>query len=477
MASLSSKEIESRLNSIARLRLIFNTTEELNKYVGFNSGASNSLSRIGGDNAFIKNAVYDSLCRYVKEESGLELNSFIEEYQIASEYFERKRLSWLSRRNNAPCYELLKYVYRDLSKDKMQDKVLASIVDEIYDAENGKIKINVLLLILMALKLLPLYTKGRGDVNDIMADFEQLFVFLSPLMTDNKIFQINQAYEIWKEDIHETPSIATRYNLYNALNEIIDNYVTCTDNRALYLSNLDIQSNIDFPMGDMLWEEDSLTYWKFEALDNGYFATQYKIDSITNRIGWTRYEIIIYSNEGDYYAYIIDPKGSLKLMRGNKIADNDVDICNVKLDILDGHRKASFEPISDKNWFRIDSMIETNLTFEDFCAKYRGYKFVDKNPQATYHIISQITAVSREYIFIPNEDGRFFRIPKSISHVLEYVSVNDNAGLYELQLSKEKIIGFVDQGIYINVSNQVEYEEKGIRLLPTITFPQEGLNK
>ena len=91
MSVLSREEVESRLNSIARLRLIFNTTEELNTFVGFNSGPSNSLSRIGGDNTFIKTAVYDSLCRYVKDQSGIGFDVFLTEYKRASEYFEKNQ--------------------------------------------------------------------------------------------------------------------------------------------------------------------------------------------------------------------------------------------------------------------------------------------------------------------------------------------------------------------------------------------------
>lgn len=470
MSDLSREEVANRLNSIARLRLIFNNTEELNDFVGFNSGPSNSLSRIGGNNAFIKKAVYDSLCRYVEERSGLDFDKFLGDYRTASEYFEKRRLTWLSRRDCAPCYELIQYVYRNLPKDRIKDRVLASLVDEIYVPDGEKQKINVLILILLALKLLPRYSKGRGDATDILSDYDRLFTFLSPLMSDNRIFQANQALELWKEDIAEDPGIATRYNLYNAMYETIDNYVKCTDNLALYRSNLDIQCNAEFPMGELMWKDHD-SYWRFEALGNGYFATEYVVEPEQGRIGWTRYEFFFFSGEDDLYVYIIDPKGSLKVMRGKKLTDKDVDTCLVSLSKSGGRRVATFKQISDRSWFRGRTMTETDLTFDDFQLGFKGYTFVDSNPQATYRIISTIAAVTREHIFIPDGNGRYYRIPKSIFQVLEYASVNDYGGLYELLFTKEKIIGFVDQGITINVTRQEEYESKGITLTPTITVP------
>lgn len=469
MAYLSRKEVENRLNSIARLRLIFNTTEELNEHVGFNSGPSNSLSRIGGDNTFIKNAVYDSLCRYVKEQSGLGFDGFLTDYKTASVYFEKRRLTWLARKNSSSCYELIQYVYRGLPRKRIKDKVLASLIDEIYDPADKKQKVNVLILILLALKLLPLYSKGRGDATDILSDYDRLFTFLNPLMTDNMLFQVNQSFDVWKEQIAECPEMATRYNLYNALKEIMDNYVRCTDNRALYLSNLDFQSSVEFPMGELMWKDSGGSYWRFEALDNGYFATQYVVEPAGNRILWTRYEFFFFSDDDGLYVYIVHPQGSLKLIKGKKLTDKDTDTCIVSTSGLEGHRTVSFTPMSEKSWFKESIMTETELTYDDFLVGFRGYAFVDSNPQATYRIVSMIAAVTREHIYIPDGEGRYFRIPKSISPVLEYTSVNDNGGLFELQLTKERIIGFIDQAVYINVTSPREYEAKGITLTPTIT--------
>lgn len=470
MAVLSREEVESRLNSIARLRLIFNTTEELNAFIGFNSGPSNSLSRIGGCNIFIKNAVYDSLCRYVDERSGLDFDEFLTEYRTASEFYEKRKLSWLSRKNNSCCYELLRYFYMDLHEDGIKDKRLASLVNEVYDPDNGRQRINVLILVLLVLKMLPLYSKGRGDATDILSEYDRLFTFLSPLISDNGLFQANQSLEMWKDDIADDPDIATRFNLYNALYEIIDNHVRCTDKRALYLTNLDLQRKTVFPMGDRMWKEGD-SYWRFEALDNGYFATQYVVEPVKGRIGWTRYECIFSPEEEDTYAYILNPKGILNIIRGKKLDGNDVDTCLFSLNGSEVHRTASFKPVSGKNWFKERTMTETDLTYDDFLVGFREYSFVDKNPQATYRIISMVAAVTRAHIFIPDGDGRYFRIPKSISPVMEYTSVNDNAGLFELELTKERIIGFVEQGIYINVTRQNEYESKGIILTPTITIP------
>ena len=181
--------------------------------------------------------------------------------------------------------------------------------------------------------------------------------------------------------------------------------------------------------------------------------------------------MVFFSDDGDIYAHIIDPRGTLKLMRGKKLSDRDIDTCLVALGESAGHRSACFKSVSTRRWFDERTMEETDLTYDDFLVGFKNYVFEDKNPEATYRIISTIAAVSRGHIFIPDGEGRYFRIPKSISPALEYASVNDNGGLYELQSTKERIIGFVDQGIYINVTARAEYEARGIILSPTITIP------
>lgn len=466
MAEFGKKEVESRLNAIARLRLLFNTATELNGYVGFNAGANNSLSRIGGDNAFIKGAVYDKLCHDVKEIMDIDFDKFLTDYQEASEFFERKNLKWLSRRHFQPCYDLLKHAYRGMSVDKIEDRVLATLVEEIYDPEKDEQKINVPVLILLALQLLPLYSKGRGDIADPAAAFEKLLSFLEPMMSDNKLFTINQVYQQWKEAVTSGEADLCRLNLYCAFSDIMENYVNSTDNKALYLTNLDIQSRVEFPMNDRIWSDGQGLFWRFEKLDNGYFATQYSVDSILQTIRWSRYEMIFYRDSGGLYVYVISPKGILKVLKGKKLSNSDAGTFAVSTDGNDGKR--TFSPVSSEHCLDIRELADTGFSFEDFQTKFNGFKYIDRFPESTYVIVSQIAAITQDHVYVPDETGRYYKIEKDRYPVLRYASVNDNGGLYEIPATSERFIIFVDQGIYIDVTSPASAENKGVRLVAGI---------
>ena len=469
MPNLDIKEAESRLNAIARLRLLFNTNRELNEFIGFKVDGNNSLSRIGGENAFLKNAVYDSLCNYAEDLTGVNFDKFLTDYISASEFFEKKNLKWLARKHYGPCLDLIKHVYGSLPVASVLDKVLAGLLPEIYTEDTDKQHYNVPILILLALGLLPLYTKGRGDITDIKGEFSKLFEFLEPLMKDNIIFTNNQTFERWKENMADDDEASGRLLLYLALTDILDSYVRCTDHKALYLSNLDIQNSVIFPLGDTIWKEDETTYWKFKELDNGYFATRYKISGQYRRIEFIRYEMVFFVEDNKTYAYVIDPRGSFKLMRGKKVLDSEFELFEVDMSKAGERQMMTFFSSSNTNCLDITSLTETEISIDDFKQRYYSYTFVDKYPEASYKIVSQLAAVTMNSIYIPDGKEGFYRVPKSVAPVLRHASVDDNGGLFEIPVTKEKIIGFVDQGIYINVTYPVIFEQQGIRPVDSIT--------
>lgn len=464
MSSYSVKEIENRLNAIARLRLIFNSTRELNDFTGFNSGPNNSFARIGGDNAFIKNAVYDSLCNHIRSDTDIDFDEFLTEYKTASAFYEKKNLKWLARRRNTPCYELLKYVYAGLPKTSFSDSVLAELVDEIYVPDIGKQKINVLILILLALKLLPLYTKGRGDVEDICSDFEKFFSFLSPMMNDGTMFTSIPAYDLWQE----RGSCKNRFSLYRAFAEIMENYMSCTDRKAFYLSNQDIHNKLEFPLNDKIWIDDKSRLWRFERLCNGYFALVYEKDQRFQIIRWARYEMVFHTLDDEMYMFLVAPQGGVMLMKGKELTDSDNDYFRVTVSCGKGQRVLHFTPVSAKSWFDLRTLTETDMSGEGFVEAHKSYRFIDRYPDSTYKSISQIAAVTVAHVYIPDGEGRYYKVPKSEFPVLQSASVNDIGGLFELPATKERFIGFIEYGIYINVSNSLLCEQYGIQRVCSI---------
>ena len=62
--------IKAKLNTVYRLRLLYNSGEELWKHIGKSGGGNNSFGRVGGKDAFLRKAVYHELEREWNDEMG-----------------------------------------------------------------------------------------------------------------------------------------------------------------------------------------------------------------------------------------------------------------------------------------------------------------------------------------------------------------------------------------------------------------------
>ena len=52
---------KEKLNAVFRLRLLYNTGEELWQHIGKSGSGNNSFGRVGGKDAFLRKAVYHEL--------------------------------------------------------------------------------------------------------------------------------------------------------------------------------------------------------------------------------------------------------------------------------------------------------------------------------------------------------------------------------------------------------------------------------
>lgn len=67
----------SYLRMIERTRLMRNTTEELERLVGFSVGSGNGLARKGGKSLFMKDAIFRELAHIAKQQTDLDLQEVL----------------------------------------------------------------------------------------------------------------------------------------------------------------------------------------------------------------------------------------------------------------------------------------------------------------------------------------------------------------------------------------------------------------
>lgn len=81
--------IKAKLNAVYRLRLLYNSGEELWKHIGKAGSGNNSFGRVGGKDAFLRRAVFHELEREWYDETGIILNGLLDAYVQAAKFMER----------------------------------------------------------------------------------------------------------------------------------------------------------------------------------------------------------------------------------------------------------------------------------------------------------------------------------------------------------------------------------------------------
>ena len=94
------KRVCNYLRMIERTRLLKNTTEELERLVGFSVGSGNGLARKGGKSLFMKDAILRELAHIAKQETDLALQEVLDAYIGA----DRLRLHHIVGRNHQRPY-------------------------------------------------------------------------------------------------------------------------------------------------------------------------------------------------------------------------------------------------------------------------------------------------------------------------------------------------------------------------------------
>lgn len=475
MTSLPKNEIEEKLNTVSRLRIFFNTNKELSEFVGFQVSGNNSLSKIGGNNRFIKRAVYERLCNYAKNFADIDFDKFLAEYKQSSDYYTANKLGGiLPKKHCKACVGLIKFIYGNeaeyADEDAAGENDFFTIAGGIKEASEKR-EVNVLIIIMLALKLLPLYDKGRGDVKDIRKDFKTLLDFLEAPMKDNAIYGYNPTLERCRNYMEEEDFEPNRMLLYSMFKDILDNHRRCTSNEVLYSTNMDLQNKKVFRIEDgSIWKANDNDYWYFSTCSNGYMVTRYLVKRKRQRIECICYEGMMYMEDDLLCLTLIDPRGSLRLPRGKMLRDTDIESFDVEtVQGPQGEECLRFTPISEKHWLDLEQLVKTDMTLQDLDRLFGNYESYNKYPETEYTITQALAAITENHLYLSTGDGSFYRIPKSRYPLLSKVSFDDIAGIVELSYYREKILGFIPQGIFINVSTEENCAMNGVEITDSIT--------
>lgn len=290
MITEEQNKYEEWLTTIANTRLLFNTVEELENYLGNHSIHSNGIKR-----SIVGQAKLRAVFRDLKVEAALmtdgivDLDQMLMHYKRAWNFYKNN----LSRRNEPMqiALELLLYCYPPYLSDRLGKKKIGIFNEVTYQ------NINIPFLILMLLKIIPGYDSKEGDVVNIAHQYEQAMELMERFSEGCTVFSILPSITKARGEKNKT-----RFMLLYHISQILDTYESFIDSEKLYITSTEMKaSSIDLEL-DGYWNEceGKLLYTDFWQIENAlnpgsYFATKWHKDYTGTLIG-TRYTIFL--NEG-----------------------------------------------------------------------------------------------------------------------------------------------------------------------------------
>ena len=454
------------LRMIERTRLLRNTTEELERLVGFSVGSGNGLARKGGKSLFMKDAILRELAHIAKQEADLGLQEVLDAYIGADRICERMG----NVANPALfCQHLVWYFYSD-----------AEATDDIAPIINKVEAEQLPILVLLVLKLLPRLSAKGGDVRDIRQDYRRLFSWLSETVNKGIIMQKLPLLTQMEDEVRRHPDILCRLHLISTANQILNSFGALSTRERISISNKELLENQFDPEVDGIWTENefSTVFWQFESIANGYHLYRYQADTTRKSLVFTKFFMKFFHFGNEIMALVIHPHAIRYIVSGKKIPNN-------LFAYLDCHIKADCEGISDAvitfspqsadgQWFTLRQLRRSKK--EDFFQSLLDdgqYEKTDSHASDDYDFTISLAAITSDHIYISKNETTYYKIPKSLNGLLEEVGFNSNAGVMSFKNTADgepaTYIAFDDFNLYYDISTKELMAEHQIEVVDSIS--------
>lgn len=454
------------LRMIERTRLLKNTTEELERLVGFSVGSGNGLARKGGKSLFMKDAILRELAHIAKQDTDLDLQEVLDAYIGADRICERMG----NVANPALfCQHLVWYFYSDA--EATED--IAPIINKV-EAEQLPV------LVLLVLKLLPRLSAKGGDVRDIRQDYRRMFCWLSETVNKDIMMQKLPLLTQMEDEVRRHPDNMCRLHLISTANLILNSFGALSTRERISISNKELLENQFDPEVEGIWAENefSTVFWQFESIANGYHLYRYQADSSRKSLVFTKFFMKFYRLGDGIMALVIHPHAIRYLVSGKKMPNNLFAYldCHIQAG-SEGYSDAiiTFSPQSaDGQWFTLRQLRSSEKgNFFQSLLDSGQYEKTDSHASDDYDFIISLAAITSDHIYISKDETTYYRVPKSLNSLLEEVGFNSNAGVMSFKDTADgeaaTYIAFDDFNLYYDISTKELMAEYQIEVVDSIS--------
>ena len=446
--------IKAKLNAVYRLRLLYNSGEELWKHIGKAGSGNNSFGRVGGKDAFLRKAVYHELEREWEDEMGISLDRLIDAYGLAERLIERYK-------------PLLGDVEdRDVRTECCEQIVNVCVFDDEITERKGTKKRELLLrlqeedtyclavLLLMLLGVLPSsFDTRQGDAKEMKGKYELVYNFFLRVCHRNILFVQTPRMTLFHKALKDSEENLTRIRLVKFTADVLCNLSILASAEQIAENGRRVQWDQLYPDLDGYWlseqhSEHKPDYWQVEELATSYlFCHYFQKEGEAGKLHQQEFTVSFYSN-GENYACVQHPRSVLQWLNNDKLSKDDITYPHFVFGGREKPMKIAFESfMMDVSWFR--SMQLTRAKDDWNPPIEKGMKVVNDFEAYSYTFYQELEAITPDFISVKDENGKSYKVSVSEHEELRNCTLNDAIGI--ITWADKRYIAFDHLMLYLPI--------------------------
>ena len=432
-AAADDEAMKEKLNAVFRLRLLYNTGEELWKHIGKSGGGNNSFGRVGGKDAFLRKAVYHELEREWYDETGIILNGLLDAYVQAAKLMERYKPLHEDEEEGVRiecCEQIINVCFFDDEITDKQDAKMRELLLRLQEEDTYCLAV----LLLMLLGVLPSsFDTRQGDAKQMKGKYEQVYNFFLRVCHRNILFVQTPRMTLFHKALKDSEENLTRIRLVKFTADVLCNLSILASAEYIAENGRRVQWDQLYPNLDGYWigehhSEQKPDYWRVEELATSYlFCHYFQKEGEAGKLHQQEFTVSFYSNSEDY-ACVQHPRSVLQWLNNEKLSKDDITYPHFVFRGGDKPTMIAFESfMMDVSWFR--PMQLTRAKDDWIAPTEKGMEVVNDFAAYSYTFYQELEAITPDFISVKDENGKSYRVSVSEHEELRNCTLNDAIGI------------------------------------------------
>nr|WP_314497399.1 hypothetical protein [uncultured Prevotella sp.] len=452
-ATADDEAMKEKLNAVFRLRLLYNSGEELWRHIGKSGSGNNSFGRVGGKDTFLRRAVFHELEREWYDETGIILNGLLDAYVQAAKLMERYNPLHEDEEEGVRiecCEQIVNVCIFDDEITNKQDAKMRKLLLRLQEEDTYCLAV----LLLMLLGVLPLsFDTRQGDAKQMKQQYESVYNFFLRVCHRNILFVQTPRMTLFHKALKESEEKLTRIRLVKFTADVLCNLSILASAEQIAENGRRVQWDQLYPNLDGYWlseqhSEHKPDYWQVEELATNYlFSHYFQKEGEVGKLHQQEFTVSFYSN-GEDYACVQHPRSVLQWLNNEKLSKDDITYPHFVFWGGEKPTKIAFESfMMDVSWFRPMQLTRAKDDWNPPIEK--GMKVTNDFEAYSYTFYLGLEAITPDFISVKDENGKSYRVSVSEHEELRNCTLNDAIGI--ITWADKRYIAFDHLMLYLPI--------------------------